>query len=186
MRYEFLFSETLTSYKLPWSSKTCLPQVIFSRAAFTLQRLHSDPAHSRQFFENESQLHANRYVECITCIQRNWLVERKSLTHWKRVFPLSFKLMGKTLLTQMHLNAKARLPWKQPRICHREKNLKFSYYPINKEFVFKISYACISNTSVGAMFYWLTFLAKIETERNGKPPVLIDIRLLVSGKPPSL
>ena len=49
------------------------------------------------------------------------------------------------------------------------KILEFSYYPINKEFVFKISYACISTTSVGAMVCLFRFLAKIETE-HGKPP----------------
>ena len=45
---------SLTGYKLPCSSKTCLPQATFSRDVFTPQRRHSDPASGRQFLENEN------------------------------------------------------------------------------------------------------------------------------------
>ena len=51
---------SLTGYKLPCSSKTCLSQATFSRGAFIPQRRHSGPARGRQFLENENQLHAMR------------------------------------------------------------------------------------------------------------------------------
>ena len=51
------------------------------------------------------------------------------------------------------------------------ENEKFSNLAITQLIVlFKISYACISTTSVGAMVYLFRFLAKIETEGDGKPP----------------
>ena len=49
-----------------------------------------------------------------------------------------------------------------------KKVFEFTHYP-NKGFVFKISYDCISTTSVGAVFCLFTFLAKIETEGDEKP-----------------
>ena len=66
---EFLVSEILTSYKLPCSSKTCLPQAILSRGAFAPSRRHSTTPSGRQFLENKNQLHALRLIDCITYIQ---------------------------------------------------------------------------------------------------------------------
>ena len=51
-----------------------------------------------------------------------------------------------------------------------KKILEFRYYPNKDFFFFKISYACISATSVEAVFCSFLSQAKIEIEGEGKPP----------------
>ena len=91
----------MTGYKLPCSSKTCLPQATFSRGVFTPQRRHSDPASGRQFLENENWPTACIAVNRMYYVYSTYFIGRKESFKRKRGFSLDLQVDGKKLLLNL-------------------------------------------------------------------------------------
>ena len=97
-----------------------------------------------------------------------YLIGREKVIKEEEGFSLVLQVDGKNPL-HLHERRKSTFALKETSDLPQKKNSRISYYP-NKEFGFKVSYACISNISVGTVFCLFRSLAKIESEGDGKPP----------------